>query len=208
MSAAGHTTSAAAHGIQDGVSNVHQWTDDWGLQISEVKTQPIVFSLSTSKERTNIKLGDRTLPQVETPTFLGLKLDSRLSWKPHIESIQAKVIRKLALLKKLPGTHWGANSKILKTVYTGAVRPTPEYGASAWASTAKMHTNKLDRVQKMGRRTILGAMKSTPIAVMDLNLKRARWSLKRLYILLLEQTAGVKPLETEEKPRFSRMERR
>ena len=126
MSAAGHTTSAAAHGIQDGVSNVHQWTDDWGLQISEVKTQPIVFSLSTSKERTNIKLGDRTLPQVETPTFLGVKVDSRLSWKPHIESMQAKGIRKLALLKKLSGTHWGANSKILKTVYTGAVRPTLE----------------------------------------------------------------------------------
>ena len=53
-------------------------------------------------------------------------------------------------MKKLAGTHWGANSK---TVYTGAVRPTLEYGASAWATAAKTHTNKLDRVQNIGLRT-------------------------------------------------------
>ena len=86
-------------------------------------------------------------------------------------------IRKLALLKNLAGTHRGANSKIIKTVYTGAVRPTLEYGASAWAPAARPHTNKLDRVQNIGLRTILGAMKSTPIAMM-------------------EKTAGVEPLES------------
>ena len=80
-----------------------------------------------------------------------------------------KGIRKLALLKKLAGTHWGANSKIIKTVYTGAVRPTLEYGA-------KTHTNKL---QNIGLRTILGAIKSTPIA-------------------LMEKTAGVEPLESRQ----------
>ena len=75
--------------------------------------------------------------------------------------------RKLGLLKKLTGTHWGANSKIIKTVYTGAVKPTLEYGASAWATAAKTHTDKLDSVQNIGLRTILGAMKSTPIAMME-----------------------------------------
>ena len=76
----------------------------------------------------------------------------------------------------MSGTHWGANSKILKTVYMGAARPSLEYGASAWATAAKTHTNKLDKVQNIGLRTILGAMKTTPIAEM-------------------EKTAGVEPLE-------------
>ena len=72
----------------------------------------------------------------------------------------------------------GAGSpRILKTAYTGAVRPTFEYGASAWASAAKTHTNKLDQVQNMGLRTILGPMKSTPIATM-------------------QKTAGVEPLDS------------
>ena len=106
-----------AYRIQEAVNKVEQWTNDWGLQISEVKTQATVFSLSTSKEKVAIKLGDKALPQVETPTFLGVKLDTRLSWKPHIEDMEKKGIKKLAVLKKLSGTHWGANSKILKTVY-------------------------------------------------------------------------------------------
>ena len=60
-----------------------------------MKTQATVFSLSTSKEKVTIKLGDKTLPQVETPTFLGVKLDTRLSWKPHIEDMEKKGIKKL-----------------------------------------------------------------------------------------------------------------
>ena len=174
-SASEYTTSSA-YRIQEAVNKVEQWTNDWGLQIGEVKTQATVFSLSTSKEKVAIKLGDKTLPQVETPTFLGVKLDIRLSWKPHIEDMEKKGIKKLAVLKKLSGTHWGANSKILKTVYMGAVRPSLEYGASAWVTAAKTHTNKLNKVQNIGLRTILGAMKTTPIAEM-------------------EKTAGVEPLE-------------
>ena len=58
--------------------------------ISKVKTQATVFSLSTSKEKVAIKLGDKTLPQVETSTFLGVKLDTRLSWKPHIEDMEKR----------------------------------------------------------------------------------------------------------------------
>ena len=73
----------------------------------------------------------------------------------------------------MSGTHWSANSKILKTVYMGAVRPSLEYGASAWATAAKTHTNKLDKVQNIGLRTTLGAMKTTPIAEMELNHLRA-----------------------------------
>ena len=58
----------------------------------------------------------------------------------------------------------------------GAVRPSLEYGASAWATAAETHTNKLDKVQKIGLRTILGAMKITPIAE-------------------IEKTVGDEPLE-------------
>ena len=78
-SAADHTTSAA-YMIQETVTRIQQWTDEWGLQISKIKTQATVFSLATLKENITLKFGDRTLPQVETPMFLGVKLDPRLSW--------------------------------------------------------------------------------------------------------------------------------
>ena len=105
---------------------MHTWTQYWGLQINQVKTQSTVFSLSTTKEQVKIKLGDRILAQAETPIYLGATLDSRLSWKSQIESMRKRGIQKLALLN------------------TGTVLPTLEYGASVWA-TAKTDTNKLDQ---------------------------------------------------------------
>ena len=48
-SASEYTTSST-YRIQEAVNKVEQWTNDWGLQISEVKTQATVFSLYTFKE--------------------------------------------------------------------------------------------------------------------------------------------------------------
>ena len=98
-SAADHTTSAA-YRIEEAVRRIHQWIDEWSLQISKIKTQATIFSLATLKEKITLKLGDRTLPQVETPIFLGVKLDPRLSRKQQIDEMATKGIRKLALLKK------------------------------------------------------------------------------------------------------------
>ena len=69
--------------------------------------------------------------------------------------------------EKLAGTTWGANSDILKQVYTGAVRPVVEYASTIWDTASKTNKSKLDRVQNMGLRIILGAMRSTPIQQME-----------------------------------------
>ena len=94
-------TTTSAYRIQEAVNKVEQWTNDWGLQISEVKTQATVISLFTSKEKVAIKLGDKILPQVETFTFLGVRLDNCLSWKAHIENMETKGIKMLAVIKKI-----------------------------------------------------------------------------------------------------------
>ena len=169
-------TTTAAYRLQGTVDRIQKWTDDWGLDINKVKTVSTVFSLSTSKENIQLKLDNVILPQVETPTFLGVKLDSRLTWKPHLEEVEARSIRKLAIMRKLAGTTWGASSSILKNVYTGSVRPILEYASNAWNTAAKSNKDRLDKVQNSGLRTILGAMKSTPISE-------------------LEKTAEVQPLE-------------
>ena len=41
------------------MNKVEQWTNDWSLQISEVKTQATAFSLSTSKAKVAIKFGEK-----------------------------------------------------------------------------------------------------------------------------------------------------
>ena len=110
---------------------------DWGLKINKSKTVCALFSLSTQAQKIKVKMDDQVLPQTDTPTFLGVTLDKRLTWRTHTQAVNSKASRKLLLTKKLSGTTWGANTKVLKQVYTGAVRPVMEYGSSAWIAASK-----------------------------------------------------------------------
>ena len=117
--------------IQETVNRVSKWAMDWGLKINKSKTVCTLFSLSTQAQKIKVKIDDQALPQTDTPTFLGVTLDKRLTWRTHIQAANSKASRKLLLMKKLSGTTWGANTKVLKQIYTGAVRPLMEYGSSA-----------------------------------------------------------------------------
>ena len=73
----------------------------------------------------------------------------------------------MAVMKKLAGTRWGTNIKILTQVYTGSVGPHLEYASSAWSTAAKVNTDHLTKVQNAGLRLITGGTKTTPIAAME-----------------------------------------
>ena len=107
------------------------------------------------------------MPQTDTPTFLGVKLDTRLTWKPQIEKMERSGLQILALMRKLAGTTWGVDSSILTKVYTATVRPTMEYAPTTWGTAAKTNKSRLDKDQNMALRVILGAMKTTPAHDME-----------------------------------------
>jgi hypothetical protein len=94
------------------------------------------------------------------------KLDKRLTWNTHIKETD-HIKRQLALTKKLAGTDWGANSKILKQIYTGYVRPVMKYGSATWSTASKSNTHRLSTVQNAGMRIITGELKTTPIAALE-----------------------------------------
>ena len=100
-------TITAVHRIQNTINDVCSWTESWTLQLNTTKTVSTLFTLSTAKEKVSLKLNNQPVPQVETPTFLGVTLDTHLTWKPHLKAVGAKATRKLAIMKKLAGTTWG-----------------------------------------------------------------------------------------------------
>ena len=162
-SAAEHVTTAKVR-VQETVNRVLQWTKDWGLNINQTKTTVMKFSLKTKEKDVTVQLNGQDLPTDDTPTFLGVTFDKRLTWKPHINKINQKAIKRMQIMKKLSGTQWGANSKVLRQVYQGYVRPVMEYASPAWSTAAPSNVSCLDKTQNQGLRIVLGAMKSTPLA--------------------------------------------
>ena len=92
-----HTTTAT-YRIQEAINGINKWTLDWGLEINIGKSNNTLFSLSTSKEQIQLPLKDYTT------TFFGVKLDTRLTWKPQIEKMVRSSLQKLALIRRLAGT--------------------------------------------------------------------------------------------------------
>ena len=163
---AAERTATATTRMQEALNTIQKWANDWCITVNASKTVATCFSLSNTKETFTLSINGKELPQEDTPTYLGVKLDRRLTWNPHIRTIEQRATKKLALMKKLAGTQWGADGKILQQVYTGAVRPVMEYGSTAWATAAKSNTSRLEKIQNSGMRIITGAMKTTPISAM------------------------------------------
>jgi len=70
-------------------------------------------------------------------------------------------------MKKLAGTHWGANLDVLKTMYVGRIRPTLEYGMAATSTASKTQKDKRNRVQNQAMRIMTGALCTTPISCLE-----------------------------------------
>ena len=92
-------TATAVHRIQNNINEVCSWTEGGALQLNTTKTVSTLFTLSTAKEKVSLKLNNQPVPQVEMPTFLGVTLDTRLTWKPHLGAVETKATRKLAIMK-------------------------------------------------------------------------------------------------------------
>ena len=77
------------------------------------KTNSTRFSLSTSKEQKKVQMKDEIVAQTDTTTFLGVKLDTRLAWKPQMEKMKRSSLQELALMRNLARPTWGADSSNL-----------------------------------------------------------------------------------------------
>ena len=158
---------SATYRTQLAADKLNSWTKKWCVAVNKDKSSTTLFTLSPKQKAGTITLGGTPLKEDEEATYLGVTFDKRQTWKQHIAKAEAKARRRLAILRKLAGTIWGASEKMLKTVYQGTVRPHLEYGSTVWSTTAKTNQQALDKVQNQALRLITGAMRSTPITEME-----------------------------------------
>ncbi|GFR95478.1 RNA-directed DNA polymerase from mobile element jockey [Elysia marginata] len=150
---------------QECLTLLEQWTDDWAMTVNAAKTTYSIFSLSTKIPNLRLTTNNSLLEKENYPKYLGVTLDPRLTWCKQIETVQKNAVRRTLLLKKLAGTSWGADMKLLKKTYVGYVRPVMEYGIAAWGTASNFQ--KIERVQNHSFRIMTGGIKSTPINSME-----------------------------------------
>ena len=136
-----------------------------GLTFSASKTKALHFFNFRRKEweKPTLYLYKLPIEYVAETKFLGLILDTKLTWKSHLQSLKQSCTKKLDILKFISNIKWGSDCKTLWMLYTSLIQSRLDYGAQAYSSASKRDLKTLEPIRNLGARLSSGAFKSSPI---------------------------------------------
>ena len=157
--------------VQTGLQLVSRWCGAKGLAINPRKTELVLFTKSRSRAGFRApRLGGVDLKLADQVKFLGVIIDSKLTWKQHIQTKSLKAVKALWLARRALGKTWGLTPQLTLWLYKAIVRPIVTYAAVVWWARVELDTAKaaLGRVQRLACLSITGAMRTTPTAAMEM----------------------------------------
>lgn len=120
-------------------------------------------------------MGDTTIEYAKQAKYLGIWLDSRLSFAHHVQEKASTAYKVASMLHRTVSKTWGMTPSKARWVYTAMVRPVIDYGCLVWIKAAGVKRNMaaLQKVQRAACVAITSAMKSAPTAALEvmLNIK-------------------------------------
>ena len=150
--------------LQQTLDKISNWSSERGFQFSSKKTILLVFR--KKKKQIPIipplRLQNFQISASDTVKFLGLHLDHKLSWIPHIKLLKAKCLRTTNILKYLSHPKTGCNRKLLLQLYKSLIRSQLDYGSPIYNLTCKTTLTLLDTIQSTSLRLVLGAFRTSP----------------------------------------------
>ncbi len=166
----GKSTEETCSVLKEIHSRCLTWGDMHGASFAPHKYVLVHFpKKKRNLPTTPLELPSFTLHPSPHARVLGLILDSKLSWHPHIAHIKSKLRTQTFALTRLTSSTWGAPFSSCRLLYTSIVRPAITYASTAWYSplgtpyARKYVVKDLMPLQNNCLRAISGAYRATPI---------------------------------------------
>jgi len=133
--------------VNSELNKVHIWLCANKLSLNIDKSNFVLFHAPQRKINHPflLAINERTIKQSHGIKYLGIYIDSNLSWKPQVEYITKKIKRSIGLLSKL---RYYVNSRILNNLYYALIYPFLMYGIIAWGNTYQTTLQPLYLLQK------------------------------------------------------------
>lgn len=136
------------------LTHVQSWIFANKLSLNIDKTHYMLFSNTLTELPNNVNIHNTELKKVDNTKFLGLSIDSDLSWKSHINYLSKVLSRNSGILNKLKHVF---PHHILLGLYSTLITPYLNYGILVWGNACETHLNALVRIQKRAIRNVNNA---------------------------------------------------
>ena len=147
--------------VNEELIKVCDWLIANKLTLNIQKSNYVIFRPFQKKKKLTSKMQDKIfdnasgkfidLTNKEYVKYLGILIDSHLSWKHHIDYISTKVSKTVGLLAKL---RYFIPQDTLLTLYKSLIYPYVSYGICVWGQASKSLINKSLILQKRALRFI------------------------------------------------------
>jgi Reverse transcriptase (RNA-dependent DNA polymerase) len=150
--------------LQEGLDDLQAWYQKWRVKINVTKSEAILFT-----GRRPIKSKPTTRPQLfgveidwkPVIRYLGVHLDTRLTFGEHVNKVKGRAYGKLAQLYPLLNEKSALSKSKGLLLYKTLIRPIMTFAPAVWGGADKKHIRKLQIVQNKALRIIAKAPRGT-----------------------------------------------
>ena len=137
--------------VQRELDILKSWFDVNKLSLNHSKTKYIIFSNKRIITPVKLAIKGIEIEQVYEHNFLGVTIDSGLSWKQHIDNTKRKLSKSIAILHKMK---YIVNTNSLYILYCSLILPYLTYCVEVWGNTFKTIIKSIYMLQKKAIRII------------------------------------------------------
>ena len=155
------TVREAESTLQREVDKLEEWCRKWQVTLSPHKSKLILFTKcprhkdEVIRNNVSINLFGEGISLSEEAEFLGVTLDTRLTWEPQTRKIVSKSYKRLNLLRAVSAMSNTLKPDVIVKLYKSTIRSLFEYSSLCIINAAECHMKKLQLIQNQALRVIL-----------------------------------------------------
>ena len=165
FSIASSNLASATRRMQNCLNPLDTWTEKTGFKFSSSKTETVVFHRQRGLHEDpnpELYLHGKRLKVVKEKKFLGVILDHKLQFIPHIKWLKARGIKALNILKVIIKNNLRTDSKVLLHIYKALVQSKLDYACQIYGTASPSALKMLDTVHHQALRLCTGAFRTSP----------------------------------------------
>ena len=149
----GMTLKKLRRALNKDLALLYDWLCANRLSINTGKTEFIVFRPPRHNVdiRLTLKFHHTKLFESTKIKYLGLILDNKLSWKPHITELCKKLSRAVGMLYKI---RTFCPTSVMRSLYFSLFNSHLSYGLVVWGNASKIDINKITSLQEKAIKAI------------------------------------------------------